>query len=97
MANITLNCRFVPKGELDNLPRDREITIDSGKAVSELETAIQNNLGASFKLEIRQIHPSSAGERRMQSQALISEYFNGQPDTDHVHIKAYPAPPKEEK
>ncbi|RGB25794.1 hypothetical protein C1646_820820 [Rhizophagus diaphanus] len=62
-----------------------ELQLTGGQTVSALETAIQNNLGASFNnipLVIRQIHPSSVNERRMQSQTLISEYFNGQPDTD---------------
>lgn len=79
MTDITLNCRIVS----NDLLCDRSITIDRGQAVSALETAIQNNLGASFNevpLKIRQIHPSSANERLMQSQTLISVYFTGQPE-----------------
>ncbi|PKY54663.1 hypothetical protein RhiirA4_409971, partial [Rhizophagus irregularis] len=74
MTDITLNCCIVS----NNLLCDRRITIDRRQTVSALETAIQNNLGASFNnipLVIRQIHPSSVNERRMQSQTLISEYF----------------------
>ncbi|UZO02974.1 uncharacterized protein OCT59_023387 [Rhizophagus irregularis] len=96
MTDITLNCRIVS----NDLLCDRRITIDRGQTVSALETAIRNNLGASFNnipLDIRQIHPSSVNERRMQSQTLISEYFNGQPDTDYVHITVHPVLPKEKE
>jgi hypothetical protein len=44
MTDITFNCHFVS----NDLLCDRRITINSGKVVSELETAIKNNLGASF-------------------------------------------------
>jgi hypothetical protein len=90
----SLNCHIVS----NDLLYDRRITIDRGQAVSILETAIQNNLGLSFTnipLEIRQIHLSSINERPMRSQALISEYFNGQPDIDYIYITVYPVSPEE--
>ncbi|PKK68681.1 hypothetical protein RhiirC2_781954 [Rhizophagus irregularis] len=85
--------------QIISLRNSIRITIDRGQAVSALETAIQNNLGASFNnipLEIHQIHPSSVEERRMQSQTLISVYFTGQPDADYVHITVHPVSPEEE-
>ncbi|GET55523.1 hypothetical protein GLOIN_2v1765706 [Rhizophagus irregularis DAOM 181602=DAOM 197198] len=65
------------------------LIVPRGQTVNALEAVIQNNLGASFNyipLDIRQIHPGSVDERRMQSQVLISDYFNGDPPADYFHI-----------
>ncbi|PKY21068.1 hypothetical protein RhiirB3_434563 [Rhizophagus irregularis] len=54
------------------------LIVPRGQTVNALEAVIQNNLGASFNyipLDIRQI--------RMQSQVLISDYFNGDPPADY--------------
>ncbi|PKB97655.1 hypothetical protein RhiirA5_432709 [Rhizophagus irregularis] len=69
------------------------LIVPRGQTVNALEAVIQNNLGASFNyipLDIRQIHPGSVDERRMQSQVLISDYFNGDPPADYFHIVVYP-------
>ncbi|CAI2196211.1 11450_t:CDS:1, partial [Funneliformis geosporum] len=66
-------------------------------AVSRLQIAIQTELGPLFNnipLDIRQIYYSgSVNKRCMQSQALISDYFNENPPVDLYHVVASPIPP----
>ncbi|UZO04166.1 uncharacterized protein OCT59_024558 [Rhizophagus irregularis] len=68
MANITLNCLIVPKGDLMNISFIKvmqAITISSSNHVSDLETVIQDRLGAPFNnipLKICKIHPGSVTE-----------------------------------
>src|SRR3989337_781311 len=81
MANITLNCLIVPKGDLMNISFIKvmqAITINSSNHVSNLETAIQDRLGAPFSntpLRLCKIHPGSVVEIEMHQQSLISAFF----------------------
>ncbi|CAG8633347.1 6312_t:CDS:1, partial [Diversispora eburnea] len=73
------------------------ITIPRNATVNALQIAIQNELASPFQnipLDLRQIYyPGSTDERRMQQQALISDYFNGNPPEDLYHVVASPIPP----
>jgi hypothetical protein len=100
MSDITLNCLIIPSGQFNALSRNKielTITIPRNTAVSRLQIAIQTELGPPFNnvpLDIRQIYyPGSVDERRMQSQALISDYFNEDPPVDLYHVVASPIPP----
>ncbi|EXX63242.1 hypothetical protein RhiirA5_505358 [Rhizophagus irregularis] len=93
---VSLNCLIIPIGQFYNLPHDKvvqKITIDKTKAVSELESIIQNNLGTPFNnipLEVRKIHPAIDIKMRMQPRAPISDYFNEEPSEDLFHVTVYP-------
>src|SRR3990170_2550079 len=100
MGDISLNCLIIPSGQFNALSRQRvelTITIPRNTPVNGLQTAIQTELGPPFNnvpLDIRQIYyPGSVDERRMQSEALISDYFNGDPPIDLYHIIASPISP----
>ncbi|GES77608.1 hypothetical protein GLOIN_2v1786101 [Rhizophagus clarus] len=62
-----------------------------------LQTAIQNELAPPYNnipFDIRQVyHPGSVDEKRMQTQALISDYFKGDPPANLFHVVALPYPP----
>jgi hypothetical protein len=95
MANITLNCLIVPKGDLMNISFIKvmqAITISSRNHVSDLETAIQDRLGAPFNntpLKICKIHPGSVTEMQMQPQSLISAFFPEEPLADRFNVLVY--------
>src|SRR5690348_3438868 len=100
MANITLKCLIIPSGQFNDLSQDNltlRITLPRNGAVSTLQTAIQNQLGPPYNnipFDIRQVYyPESVDERRMQPQALISAYFEGDPPADLYHVVASPIPP----
>ncbi|RIA85087.1 hypothetical protein C1645_831341 [Glomus cerebriforme] len=100
MANITLKCLIIPSGQFNGLSQNNLtliITLPRNGAVTTLQTAIQNQLGPPYNnipLDIRQVYyPGSVDEKRMQPQALISAYFEGDPPTDLYHVVASPIPP----
>ena len=98
-TNITLNCLIIPSGQFNALSRNKvslTITLPRNGAVSTLQTAIQTELPPydNIPLDIRQIYYSgSVDEKRMQTQALISAYFKGDPPTGLYHVVASPIPP----
>ena len=95
MANITLNCLIVPKGDLMNISFIKvmqAITINSSNHVSALKTAIQDRLGPPFNnvpLRICQIHLGSVVERQMDPQTPISSVFPEEAKADHFNILVY--------
>lgn len=96
MGDITLHCLIIPRGQFNSLTRDETtvtVEISINATVNELQTAIQSKLRPplnNIPLDVRQIHPSSINEKRMQSQALISDYFSGDPPKNYYHITVYP-------
>ncbi|GBC04854.1 hypothetical protein RclHR1_05900001 [Rhizophagus clarus] len=100
MTNITLNCLIIPSGQFNALSRDNLsliITLPRNGAVNTLETSIQSELEPPYNnipLDIRQVYyPGSVDERRMQTQALISAYFKGDPPANLFHVVASSIPP----
>ena len=88
---------IIPSGKFNALSRNKvslTITLPRNGAVSTLQTAIQTELAPPYDnipLDIRQIYyPGSVNERCMQTQALISAYFKGDPPTDLYHAVASP-------
>ena len=89
---ITLNCLIVPVGNLIGVPCsevNQAIAIRTNRPVSALEGAIQARLGVTNSLSIRQINPGSVSEMPMQSQTLISDFFNQPPEAEFFHVTVY--------
>ncbi|RGB36026.1 hypothetical protein C1646_758639 [Rhizophagus diaphanus] len=100
MTNITFKYLIIPSGPFNALSGNNItiiITVPRNGSVSTLQTAIQAELSPPYNnipLDIRQIYyPRSVDERRMQPQASISAYFEGDPPADPYHIVASPIPP----
>ncbi|PKB95906.1 hypothetical protein RhiirA5_435809 [Rhizophagus irregularis] len=48
-----------------------------------------SEIGVTNSLSIRQINPGSISERPMQSQTLISDFFNQPPEAEFFHVTVY--------
>ena len=93
-------CLIIPNRQFNALSENNltlRITLPRNGAVTTLQTAIQSQLGHPYNnipLDICQVYyPGSVDERRMQPQALISAYFEGDPPADLIHVVASPIPP----
>ncbi|RIA86895.1 hypothetical protein C1645_828595 [Glomus cerebriforme] len=99
-TNITLNCLIISSRQFNVLSHDKlflTIMLPRNGTVGMLQTAIQTKLKPPYNnipLDIHQIYyPGSVDEKCMQTQALISAYFKGDPLADLYHVVASPIPP----
>src|SRR5256884_1532439 len=94
--NITINCLIVPIGKLMNIPCIKvmqSITIRRGGRYSDLETAIQSRLGATFNkisLKICIIRAGSVIEMEMDMYEDFIDIFTEEPKAEHFHFTVYP-------
>ena len=100
MANneiYTLNLR-IHDSQNDNeifvIEISREKKVDSLKPIVKKRLAPLFNDIPSTKIDLRMNHPQ--GERSMQPTVPISNYFQGVPSPNDIHIFVFPPPPNNE-